>query len=188
MRTLLARKLDFTDLEQRVEWFNHPKIYCNMPLDIPVGLSGTQQWFNKTVLSSSRRDFCFDVEDSTASLFVAAMGGLVEIEHQHQRAALYVLVNPGHISKGIGQAATGWLCNYGFWVLGLQKIYLFTFSDNVAANKLYERLGFVKEGVLRNHHYHLGKFVDRYVFGLLRNDWQDASWNCGNDFSFQIAF
>jgi RimJ/RimL family protein N-acetyltransferase len=48
--------------------------------------------------------------------------------------------------------------------LGLRKIYLFTEVENNSAQKLFAKLGFKKEGLLKNDLYYIDRFIDRYLF------------------------
>jgi ribosomal-protein-serine acetyltransferase len=47
-----------------------------------------------------------------------------------------------------------------------------TSVENVPSQKLFLKLGFRKEGVLRKHHFLNGKLLDNIVFGLLREEWK----------------
>ena len=56
--------------------------------------------------------------------------------------------------------------------MGLNKIFLITNEDNIAAQKVYEKCGFVKEGQLRNEYKtSAGIFMDRIYYGLLKSEW-----------------
>ena len=63
------------------------------------------------------------------------------------------------------------ILKYGFEELGLNRIYLFTEVENVAAQKLFERVGFVREGVIRQDIVSHGTYIDRIAYGFLREDW-----------------
>jgi len=169
-----ARRLEADDLPARVQWFNSPAVYEQMAIDAPLSLSGTRQWYTSAVLSDRRRDFTF--EDVSQVGRLVAMGGLTDISRQHGHAELYIVVNPELHGRGFGSAAVRWLCNYGFIQLGLHRIYLHTMGFNDGARRLYERLGFVSEGMLRQHTMHHGHYVDRFVHGLLRTEWANQSW------------
>lgn len=169
-----VRLIESGDLGERVRWFNHPRIYQNMPLDTPVSLAGTRAWHSRIVLDSTRKDFVFarlDQEDTESELVV--MGGLVSIDYRHQRCELYVAVNPFMIGQGFGRRAVQWMCYYAFTRIGVRRVFLYTVADNERANQFYQRLGFVKEGVLREHQIHMGRVVDRCVFGLLKEEWAE---------------
>lgn len=66
--------------------------------------------------------------------------------------------------------------NYAFSVLELNKIYLYTNDDNVAAYRIYEKYGFQLEGILRNHKWKNGKFQNRRFYGLLKSEWEESEW------------
>ena len=74
--------------------------------------------------------------------------------------------------KGVAKEASRLILSYGFGKLGLNRIYLFTEVENEDAQKLFERVGFVREGILRNDIISHGKYVDRIVYSILREDWE----------------
>ena len=99
------------------------------------------------------------------------MGGLTSIDRTVGKAELYIFVNPELLGKGIGTKATRKLCQYGFSELGLEKIYLYTDKGNVAAQKVYEKVGFRLEGTLRNEILtRTGHITDRLYYGLLKHE------------------
>ena len=167
-----VRRLEQGDLATRVAWLNSPAIYTQMVVDLPISLAATQQWFARTLLDDRRRDFAFLAPAGD----LVAMGGLTDIEPAHGRAELYILVDPERQGQGFGTPAVRWLCTFGFIQLNLSRIYLFTMAANEGARRFYERLGFVHEGVLRRHTRQNGVLVDRHVQGLLREEWEAASW------------
>ncbi len=175
MDVLRVRRLEFDDLPTRVRWMNSCEIYSQMPLRIPVSLSETRKWFADNLLKESRYDFAFCHGRSVESP-VVCMAGLVDIDYRNRRAELYIMVDPARTGQGLGSRCLKWLCNFGFGQLNLNKLYLYTLEDNWRARRFYERYGFVHEGTLRKHAYHLGDLVDRYVHGLLRSEWTNQEW------------
>jgi RimJ/RimL family protein N-acetyltransferase len=180
------RRLEVEDLPARVAWFNTPSVYEKMPLDVPFSLADTTQWLFKNALNRTRYDFVFLLRDHNAEEMRAAMGGLVNFDARHRRAELYVVVEPTMTGGGIGRKAVQCLCNYGFVHLNLFRIYLYTLSSNQGAKRFYERLGFVQEGILRGHHYHHGAFVDRHLYGMLRDEWEVQPWSVQGPVEFIV--
>lgn len=76
--------------------------------------------------------------------------------------------------RGVGTQVTRFTIEYGFDVLGLRRIYLEVLDTNERARHVYEKLGFVVEGRLREHQVRNGRHVDVLVMGLLRDDYQRA--------------
>ena len=54
------------------------------------------------------------------------------------------------------------------WQSGLERIELIVWADNRPAIDLYEKLGFQREGVLRNFRFLDGKYTDAVMMALLR--------------------
>jgi diamine N-acetyltransferase len=45
-------------------------------------------------------------------------------------------------------------------------------EPNVAGIRAYEKAGFRREGVMRQHIYVDGAYVDTWVMGILRSEWK----------------
>ena len=70
--------------------------------------------------------------------------------------------------RGVGTAALRRLCQYGFEDLGLERLELMTDPDNAASQRVAEKVGFRREGVLRSHLLHKdGRRRDSVMFSLL---------------------
>ena len=63
------------------------------------------------------------------------------------------------------------LCAFGFQELGLNRIEADVDPRNLPSIKCLERLGFQKEGLLRERWIVKGEVSDSYFYGLLRSDW-----------------
>jgi len=169
---LKARFFSELDIQTRVDWINDLRINQNMSFDIPATYDKTLIWYKNNQKNNLRVDFSIINEDEE----VSAMAGLTPIDMKNLNAEFYIMVNPEMFSRGIGSRVTKWLCNYGFIILGLNKIYLYTSDHNVAAYTIYEKLGFKLEGILRQQKYAQDNFQDRRFYGLLKNEWNDLSW------------
>ena len=62
--------------------------------------------------------------------------------------------------KGYAHEASEKVFDFCFTVLNLRKITLGVVSANLSAVKLYERMGFEKEGLLKSHCFHDGQWQD----------------------------
>lgn len=73
--------------------------------------------------------------------------------------------------KGLGTQAVRLLLDYGFLDLNLQRIYLHVIATNTAAIRVYEKTGFVHEGLLRRAAYVDGAYVDLAFMAILREEY-----------------
>ena len=70
--------------------------------------------------------------------------------------------------RGIVPRALALLCRFGFEELGLGRIELITDPDNAGSQRVAEKVGFTREGVLRSHLLHPdGRRRDSVMFSLL---------------------
>lgn len=60
----------------------------------------------------------------------------------------------------------------GFSEFELEKIWLRVDEDNLQARKSYEYAGFVCEGLMRNDRLRQSKFIHRYRYSMLREEYQ----------------
>jgi len=89
----------------------------------------------------------------------------------HNRAELgYAIKDEAHKNKGYMGEALKTIIRYGFEHMGLNRIEALIGLNNVPSLTLVHRMGFLKEGVLREHYVNNGVAEDSVVFALLRRD------------------
>ena len=64
------------------------------------------------------------------------------------------------------------IVGFGFRELCLHRIGLRVYSHNQRAQRAYAKLGFIKEGVLRESYYRGGVFHDTIVMSILQSEWR----------------
>ena len=62
------------------------------------------------------------------------------------------------------------MVEYGFNVLNLNRIQLHVAAHNSRGIKAYEKVGFRREGLLRQAMYQNDRYFDFYVMAILRNE------------------
>jgi RimJ/RimL family protein N-acetyltransferase len=74
--------------------------------------------------------------------------------------------------QGYGEEAMRLLLRFAFDELNLRRVQLTVFSYNDWAIRLYEKLGFQREGVFREFLQRDGQVYDMLLYGLLRREWE----------------
>lgn len=82
-----------------------------------------------------------------------------------------VLIGPAGRDRGLGTEAIRMFVGYGFERLGLHRIGLEVFAFNPRARRVYEKVGFVAEGVLRDAKRDGDGWVDATVMSVLSHEW-----------------
>jgi ribosomal-protein-alanine N-acetyltransferase len=94
------------------------------------------------------------------------------LDWRHRRGELGFWLVPGARGRGLATRAVGLLVDWAFEALDLLRVEMTTTRDNAAAATVAERLGFVREGMLRKRNIERGRRVDLVWFGLLREEWR----------------
>jgi len=73
--------------------------------------------------------------------------------------------------KGYGREAIHLILKYAFYELNLHRVGLDVISYNKVAIELYKKMGFQIEGCMREAVQRDGKYFDRIIMGILRDEW-----------------
>jgi len=97
---------------------------------------------------------------------------LFRIDRGCRRAEIgYALARPAW-GRGLMHEALAALVDHGFATLGLNRIEADIDPRNLGSAASLERLGFVREGHLRERWIVDGEVSDSWLYGLLRRDWK----------------
>ncbi len=161
------RKFERSDIPKKVEWINNPENNRFLHYDVPICEEKTERWFDSHQGDESRYDAVIEVDGVPVGTI-----GLLSIDQKNSKAEYYIAMGEtAYKGKGVAKEASKLILAYGFEKLALNRIYLFTEVENIGAQMLFERVGFVREGVIRQDIVSHGKYVDRIAYGYLREDW-----------------
>jgi RimJ/RimL family protein N-acetyltransferase len=113
----------------------------------------------------------FSIVETADGDALAGEAVLWGIDKHNRSAHIGISLRPAFRGRGLATDAVRVLCEYGFVVLGLHRLGLETLGDNAAMLRTAERVGFVREGVLRRAAWVSGEFLDEVVFGMLAEEW-----------------
>lgn len=144
-------------------------------------LTGTTQQFTREAID----EWCATVADRPGRIDWAITHGsdeylgeivLNEIDDHHRNANLRLAMRPGQRGRGFGGEAISLVLEHAFGEppagLGLHRVALDVLSINPRARMLYESLGFVEEGRLREAHRDGDFWSDAILMALLEDDYR----------------
>ncbi|WP_124071197.1 GNAT family N-acetyltransferase [Filibacter tadaridae] len=99
--------------------------------------------------------------------------GFLDCASQHYRAAVGIELSKEHWGERIANEAFEAVISYGFEQMNLQRIEALIEPPNIPSQKLVERQGFIREGLLRSYEFTCGKFDDLYMYSLLKQDYSN---------------
>jgi ribosomal-protein-serine acetyltransferase len=98
--------------------------------------------------------------------------GLHGIDWVNRKTSMGYWVAQAHQGRGIVTRACRALLPYLFGELGLNRVEIGCAPGNTKSARIPERLGFVREGVLREQELLYDRYVDHVVYGLLASEWR----------------
>lgn len=163
---LLIKPIEEEDIYKLLE-FRWDKDIMQYLIHEPISMQKQLEWYKK--LSEKNLAFSVFIKEEEEINLIGTIG-LYNINRIHQLATLRLRLSQVVHGKGIGYESTHMMLEYGFNILNLHKIQSICFAENEAIIKLVHKLGFKKEGLLKNHYYNNGKFHDVIVLGLCKPD------------------
>jgi RimJ/RimL family protein N-acetyltransferase len=95
---------------------------------------------------------------------------IVDLDLEHREGEIGYMVIPAARGRGIAPRAVELLTRWGFDELGLLRLELRIDVENPASERVAERSGYVRDGVLRNVHFKDGLRCDLAVWSRLSQD------------------
>jgi RimJ/RimL family protein N-acetyltransferase len=170
-KQIVLRAIEEADLPTLARWRSDSASYPYFFEFHPISQATQADWF---AAQRTRRDeMNFAVTARTGELVGTI--SLMRIDGRNRRAELgRVFVGEERLRrKRVGREMTFLVLEYAFEHLNLYKVACEVLATNAPACELYRRFGFREEGVLREHVFKGGRFVDVRVLALFAGDFHD---------------
>ena len=97
---------------------------------------------------------------------------LFTINREQGRAEIGYALRASHWGQGYAQEALRMVLGHAFGTLGLRRIEADIDPRNAGSCRLVERMGFIREGLLRDRWCVAGETSDSAIYGLLADEWE----------------
>jgi ribosomal-protein-serine acetyltransferase len=131
-------------------------------------IADTEQWIThsrKAWETDSMFSFTI-IENRTGQI----LGGcsIVVDKPMHRNGFMGYWIRTSRTKQGFACEAAALLAQFGFAQLGLIRIEIIVAAANAASQRVAEKVGALREGLLRNRLFIRGEKLDAYVFSLVR--------------------
>jgi RimJ/RimL family protein N-acetyltransferase len=137
-----------------------------------IGLDVDVEWFEQYLTRRQvdvRCAICVEGDEPIGLV------SLTNIDTVHRHADFHILIGPDSVKgKGVGTAATRAMLQHGFGDLNLHRVSLTVLAGNARAIRVYEKVGFKREGLLRDAVYKNGGYQDLIAMALLSHEIEPA--------------
>ena len=172
------RPLVVPDAQRLVTLLNDREVSRNLRLRTPVTLAAEKEFIAALPHATDQLVLGITVREDGRLIGV---GGLHQLTDPARQAELGLFIGGAEEwGKGYGTETTRLLCAHGFEALRLNRIWLHVFADNERGLRAYARVGFRREGLLRQAAARDGELLDVVSMSILRGEWTaeriDARW------------
>lgn len=143
-----------SDGELLLQWrFDKEIRFLMMMHPYPISESLNIKWLDGIMNDTSNKKIYFAIEENISQKLIGYFT-LQNIDLINRNAMLGIIIgDKNYRGKGLGKDIMKAGMEYGFNSLGLNKISLLVVQSNEQAIRLYESVGFQKEGTLIRHYF-----------------------------------
>jgi len=171
-KRIALRAIEESHLPILASWRSDGSTYPYFHEHVPISLAAQAEWF------AAQRSNPGEVNFAVTTLDGELVGtiSLVRIDGRNRRAELgRVLIGDEHRrGSGFGREMTYLALEYAFGHLNVHKVVCEVIAENAPARELYRKFGFAEEGVLRQHVFKSGRYLDVVLMALFAKDYRDA--------------
>ena len=185
------RELERKDIPIINRWRNNPALIENLGAAFRyINSDVDSAWYDHYMKTRSNSVRCAIVSEESDEII--GLVSLMNIDHLNQCAEFHIMIGSSeNQNRGAGTFAVNAMLDHAFRNLNLQRVELFCNITNTRAQHVYEKAGFVKEGIKRKARFKQGSFIDVIQYGILRDEFfavsNLADWGGGIRILFLMA-
>jgi ribosomal-protein-alanine N-acetyltransferase len=163
-KTVTLRAMEKEDLPVVWEWANTPEFGGEYePLE-QISRKEVEKWYEN--LRPGEQWFIIETQDGSkiGQIFHAPRGPHFLIGYK---------VLPGERNKGYCTEAVMIIVDYLFLAKNIIRIQAETNPRNIASQRVLEKAGFKREGLVRRSIFIRGKWEDGFLYSILREEWKE---------------
>lgn len=166
------RSIEEEDIHKFVKWINDAEVRNGILLILPVSVVEEKKWF-ANILDRDKVERPLVIEIQEGGTWEAIGNcGFVNLNWRCRSAELGIMIGEKRYwNQGYGTDAMHLLLKIGFDTLNLNRIMLKVYANNPRAIHVYEKVGFIMEGTLRQAEFRNGDYLDVFVMSVLRSEW-----------------
>lgn len=164
-KTVNLRVVEKEDLNLLLDWFNNPEIAGRYePLDSQQSRQEFENRYDK--LGPDEAFFFIEKKDGSkiGSIGHYSKGNLLEVGY---------CILPNERVRGYCTEAVQMMVDYLFLSRDVVRVQAHTHIGNKASQRVLEKSGFRKEGIIRKDTFTRGEWRDSCLYSILREEWKE---------------
>ena len=167
---LYLRDTSFDDCELFARWEKDPNVTTFFTISDGRNYEDIVREHFEREVDSTQKEFTICLKDTDEAIGRIYISNINDHYDSLDISRIYIADTTCR-GKGYGEEALKLALKWSFEEKGMQRVTLDHFSDNVIANSLYRKVGFIPEGTMRNCGKKNGKYVDLCLMSMLRDEY-----------------
>ncbi len=168
----ILRKAQENDCHDLFDLYSNEQVTRYTPLTAFTSIDDAMDelnWYD--TISKEQTGFRWVIEEAESKKVIGTCGFL-NYEKEHNRIEIGYDLNQSYWGKGVMKEAISCIIPFAFFTMKINKIEAKVEPENLSSIRLLEKLNFYKEGVLRQHEFEKGKYIDLAIFSILKSEYQ----------------
>lgn len=167
---LLLRKLEMTDADDMFEYASETAVSRFMPWQAHQTTDDTREFISFIRQGyEDNKKLTWAIELKSENKMIGTID-FVSWLQKRQRAEVGYTLSHHYWGQGLMLEAAETLIDFGFKEMDLIKVEAPIMLDNTQSQRVAEKLGMIREGVLRKHMIIKGEFVDLAMYAVLKDE------------------
>jgi ribosomal-protein-alanine N-acetyltransferase len=169
---LLLRKASFADCDKFAEWESRKNVIQHFCIDGVRDLDRITDEFHSLTHDDTRQWLTILFKETKQPIGRVGITGINEINDWMDLTIIYIADEEmrGH---GYGAEAIEGVLEYAFTTLDMHRVSLYHFLDDEVGAHLYEKLGFRREGIMKNAGKKNTEYFDLQLRAILKEEWEE---------------
>ncbi|MGG3573858.1 GNAT family protein [Bacillus gobiensis] len=167
---LILKEVSFEDANDMFKYLSDKDVVKHMglePYESPDDVLGEIRWYKSILEEGTGIRWGITQKNSGA---VIGSCGFLNMHPRHYRAEVGFELSKSYWRQGIAGEALKGVIKFGFQHFELERIEALIEPANLSSQRLVEKQGFKREGLLRHYEYTCGKFDDLYMYSIIKGD------------------
>jgi len=167
---IILRESTLTDCDIFSQWEKNPAVTEFFTINNNKTYEETVREFIEREEDPCARQFTICLKDSGQPIGRIYVSNINDHYDSLDISRIYI-ADPQIRGKGYGEAALRLCLAWAFDEMKCERVTLDHFTDNKVARKLYDKVGFVFEGIMRHGGKKNGEYVDLHLMSILKDEY-----------------
>lgn len=151
-----------------VKWRNSPKVYESLYNHNPITVESHLKYLHSKQKDGSYVQFIVELTDSEDTVPIGTTFlKNIDMEKSHAEFGMFI-GDTTYRGRGFSSLAVKETLNHAFQIIGINKVYLSAYANNIAAIRSYEKAGFRYDGLHKMDVFEDGQLQDIIYMSIVK--------------------